>query len=209
MRKTKEEALETRSRVLKSAMKVFLAKGYSQTSLTDIAKNAGYTRGAVYWHFEDKREILEILISKFHQRFLLKQAEILPSALDPLQKVSEMININFLELYRNKEFRDFIELTWFKTEIDQHAGLLQGKVAITKIFNDTITRLFREAAQAGILKKELDPEIAALTITSLINGIYRGYFVMPDKLQAEAVGKLIIENYLSQITHGRNTNIQN
>lgn len=200
MRKTKEEALKTRSRVLKSAMKVFLAKGYSQTSLTDIAKNAGYTRGAVYWHFEDKSEILEILISKFHQRFLLKQAEILPSALDPLQKVTEMININFLELYRNKEFRDFIELTWFKTEIDQHAGLLQGKVAITKIFNDTITRLFREAAQAGILKKELDPEIAALTITSLINGIYRGYFVIPDKLQAEAVGKLIIENYLSQIT---------
>jgi TetR/AcrR family acrAB operon transcriptional repressor len=200
MRKTKTEALKTRSDVLKSAMKVFLAKGYSQTSLADIAKNAGYTRGAVYWHFEDKSEILEILVSKFHDRFLYKQAEILPSALDPIQKVTEMININFLELYRNKEFRDFIELTWFKTEIDQHAGLLQGKVAITKIFNDTITRLFREAAQAGTLKEEIDPEIAALTISSLINGIYRGYFVMADKLQSEKVGKSIIENYLSQIT---------
>jgi TetR/AcrR family acrAB operon transcriptional repressor len=199
MRKTKEEALKTRSRVLKSAMKVFLAKGYSQTSLADIAKTAGYTRGAVYWHFEDKSEILETLISKFHDRFLHKQAEILPSALDPLQKVTEMININFLELYRNKEFKDFIELTWFKTEIDQHAGLLQGKVAITKIFNDTITRLFNEAAKEGILKEEIDPEIAALTITSLINGIYRGYFVMPDKLQAEQLGKSIIDNYLNQI----------
>ena len=199
MRKTKEEALKTRSKVLKSAMKVFLAKGYSQTSLADIAKTAGYTRGAVYWHFEDKSEILEILISKFHERFLFKQAEILPSALDPLQKVTEVININFLELYRNKEFRDFIELTWFKTEIDQHAGLLQGKVAITKIFNDTITQLFYEAARQGILKKEIEPEIAALTITSLINGIYRGYFVMPDNLRDEAVGKSIIENYLNQI----------
>jgi TetR/AcrR family acrAB operon transcriptional repressor len=199
MRKTKEEALKTRSRVLKSAMKVFLAKGYSQTSLADIAKTAGYTRGAVYWHFEDKSEILETLISKFHDRFLHKQAEILPSALDPLQKVTEMININFLELYRNKEFKDFIELTWFKTEIDQHTGLLQGKVAITKIFNDTITRLFNEAAKEGILKEEIDPEIAALTITSLINGIYRGYFVMPDKLQAEQLGKSIIDNYLNQI----------
>jgi TetR/AcrR family acrAB operon transcriptional repressor len=199
MRKTKEEALRTRSRVLKSAMKVFLAKGYSQTSLADIAKTAGYTRGAVYWHFADKSEILETLISMFHDRFLHKQAEILPSALDPLQKVTEVININFLELYRNREFRDFIEFTWFKTEIDQHAGLLQGKVAITKIFNDTITRLFIEAARQGILKNEVNPEIAALTVTSLINGIYRGYFVMPDKLQAEAVGRSIIENYLDQI----------
>jgi hypothetical protein len=143
---------------------------------------------------------LETLISKFHDRFLHKQAKILPSALDSLQKVTEIININFLELYRNKEFRDFIELTWFKTEIDQYAGLLQGKVAITKIFNDTITRLFKEAAQTGILREEVDPEIAALTITALINGIYRGYFVIPDKLQAEQVGKSIIENYLSQIT---------
>ena len=199
MRKTKEEALKTRSKVLKSAMKVFLAKGYSQTSLADIAETAGYTRGAVYWHFEDKSEILEILVSKFHERFLFKQAEILPSALDPLQKVTEVININFLELYRNKEFRDFIELTWFKTEIDQHAGLLQGKVAITKIFNDTLTQLFYEAARQGILKKDIEPEIAALSVTSLINGIYRGYFVMPDQLQTEQVGKSIIENYLNQI----------
>ena len=199
MRKTKEEALKTRSRVLQSAMKVFLAKGYSQTSLTDIAKAAGYTRGAVYWHFEDKSEILETLISKFHDRFLNIQAKILPSALNPLQKVIEIININFLELYRNKEFRDFIELTWFKTEIDQHAGLLPGKVAITKIFNNTIDLLFNEAAKEGILKEDIDPEIAALTVTSLINGIYRGYFVLPDKLRAEAVGKSIIENYLSQI----------
>jgi TetR/AcrR family acrAB operon transcriptional repressor len=200
MRKTKTEALKTRSKVLESAMKVFLDKGYSRTSLADIAINAGYSRGAVYWHFEDKNEILETLISKFHDRFLNKQAEIIPSALDPMKKVTEMININFLELYRNKEFRDFIELTWFKTEIDQHAGLLQGKVAITKIFNDSITLLFKEAAKMGILKEEIDPEIAALTVTSIINGIYRGYFVMPDKLQAEEVGKTLIENYLSQIT---------
>ena len=200
MRKTKEEALKTRTNILKSAMKVFLEQGYSQASLTEIAKTAGYTRGALYWHFEDKSEILEVLVSKFHDRFLYKQDEILCSTVDPMQKISEIININFLELYRNKEFRDFIELTWFKTEIDQHIGLLQGKVAITKIFNDTITQLFTEAAEECLIKEEIDPEIAALTITSLINGIYRGYFVMPDKLKSEEAGKSLIENYLSLIT---------
>ena len=200
MRKTKEEALKTKANILKSAMKVFLKNGYSEASLTEIAKTAGYTRGALYWHFEDKSEILEVLVSKFHDRFLYKQDEILCSTVDPMQKISEIININFLELYRNKEFRDFIELTWFKTEIDQHAGLLQGKAAITKIFNDTITQLFVEAAEECLIKEEINPEMAALTITSLINGVYRGYFVMPDKLKAEKAGKLLIENYLSLIT---------
>ena len=199
MRKTKEEALKTRSNILKSAMKVFLKKGYSEASLKEIAKAAGYTRGALYWHFEDKREILAVLISKYHDRFLYKQDEILCSSLDSLQKISEIININFLALYRDKEFRDFIELTWFKTEIDQHTGLLQGKVAITKIFNDTITQLFKDAVEECLIKEDVNPEILALTITSLINGIYRGYFVIPDKLKAEEAGKSLIDNFLNQI----------
>ena len=199
MRKTKEEAEKTRGNILKSALKVFLKNGYSKTSLADIAENAGYTRGAVYWHFKDKSEILEKIISKFHGRFFSEQNNILESSFDPLQKIEEMININLPMLYNNKEFRDFIELTWFKTEIDQHEGLLQGKIAITKTFNDTILNLFMEASIQGAIKKEVDPEIAALSVTSIINGIYRGYFIIPDKLQSERTGRIIIENYLNQI----------
>jgi TetR/AcrR family acrAB operon transcriptional repressor len=199
MRKTKEEAEKTRATILKSALKVFLKNGYSKTSLSDIAENAGYTRGAVYWHFKDKSEILKNIISKFHDRFFSKQHNILESSLDPIHKIYEMININLPLLYNNKEFRDFIELTWFKTEIDQHEGLLQGKIAITKSFNDTITTLFKEASYEGALKNGVDPEIAARTVTSIINGVYRGYFIIPDKLQNEKTGRTIIENYLEQI----------
>ncbi len=199
MRKTKEEAEKTRDTILKSALKVFLKNGYSKTSLADIAENAGYSRGAVYWHFKDKSEILEKIISKFHDRFFSEQNNILESSLDPLQKIKEMININLPLLYNNIEFRDFIELTWFKTEIDQHEGLLQGKIAITKTFNDTILTLFEDASNEGALKKEVEPEIAALSVTSIINGIYRGYFIIPDKLQSEKTGRKIIENYLNQI----------
>jgi len=199
MRKTKEEAEKTRKRILKSALNVFLNNGYSKTSLTDIAKNAGYTRGAVYWHFKNKSEILENLISKFHDRFSCEQSDILESPLDPAIKIVEMININLPLLYNDKEFRDFIELTWFKTEIDQHKGLLEGKTAITQMFNDAIENLLREASRTGSLKKGVDPEIAALSITSIINGIYRGYFVLPDKLRSEKKGRRIIENYLNQI----------
>lgn len=199
MRKTKEEAEKTKSKILENALKVFLKNGYSKTTLSDIAKSAGYTRGAVYWHFKNKQEILENLISKFHGRVFSKQKDIIESSLDPIQKIKEMVNINLPLLYNNKEFRDFVELTWFKTEIDQHEGLLQGKIAVTKTFNDTITLLFKEALKEGLLKKDVDPEIAALSLTSIINGIYRGYFIIPDKLQSEQTGIKIIESFLNQM----------
>ena len=57
VKKTKEEALETRNNVLKAALKLFYEKGYQETSINDIAKAMGTTRGAVYWYFGCKGDI--------------------------------------------------------------------------------------------------------------------------------------------------------
>ena len=64
VRKTKEDALETRNQLLDAAEKTFLEKGFSHTSLKDVALVAGLTRGAVYWHFKNKADLLEALIER-------------------------------------------------------------------------------------------------------------------------------------------------
>lgn len=53
VRRTKEEAQETRQQILEAAEKAFHARGVARTTLADIAKLAGVTRGAIYWHFQD------------------------------------------------------------------------------------------------------------------------------------------------------------
>ncbi len=60
-RKTKEEALETRNAILDATVRVFAAKGAANASLTDIAREAGVTRGAIYWHFTNKADLLNAL----------------------------------------------------------------------------------------------------------------------------------------------------
>lgn len=54
MRKTKEQAEQTRQKILNAARKMFFQNGVAKTSLEHIAKEAGVTRGAIYWHFKDK-----------------------------------------------------------------------------------------------------------------------------------------------------------
>ncbi len=56
-RKTKEDAEETKDSILEAATKVFMDKGFSNASLEQIAKKAGVTRGAIYWHFKNKMDI--------------------------------------------------------------------------------------------------------------------------------------------------------
>ena len=61
MRKTKEEAQQTRSNLLNAALNVFYERGVAQASLDEIAKAAGVTRGALYWHFKNKEDLFEAL----------------------------------------------------------------------------------------------------------------------------------------------------
>ena len=63
-RRTKEEALETRNKLLDSAEDLFQAQGVSRTTLQDIALNAGATRGAVYWHFKDKADLFDAMMER-------------------------------------------------------------------------------------------------------------------------------------------------
>ncbi len=57
MRKTKEEAAETRQALLRAALAVFSRQGYAATRLEDVAHEAGVTRGAIYWHFKSKADL--------------------------------------------------------------------------------------------------------------------------------------------------------
>ena len=61
MRRTKEEALETRAAILDAAEAVFFERGVGQTSLAQIAAAAKVTRGAIYWHFSGKVDLFEAM----------------------------------------------------------------------------------------------------------------------------------------------------
>src|SRR5258705_10562333 len=63
-RRTKEEAQETRMRILDAAEGVFHEKGVANASLEDIAAAAQVTRGAIYWHFKDKAELFDAMMQR-------------------------------------------------------------------------------------------------------------------------------------------------
>lgn len=57
LRKTKEDAEKTRQDIIEAGINVFSKKWYAIVNMSDIAKEAGVTRGAIYWHFKNKAEL--------------------------------------------------------------------------------------------------------------------------------------------------------
>lgn len=59
-----ERAEVTRSAILDGAARAFDAEGYHGTSLGDIVKEAGVTKGALYFHFGSKEELAQALVDE-------------------------------------------------------------------------------------------------------------------------------------------------
>lgn len=64
-RKSKEDAEKTRQAVLESALDVFSEKGYAKATFDEIAARAGFTKGAVYWYFRNKADLVAALIVEY------------------------------------------------------------------------------------------------------------------------------------------------
>ena len=63
-RRTKEEAEATKKAISIATLEIFCEKGYSRTTFDEIAKRINLTKGAVYWHFRNKADILSEIIRK-------------------------------------------------------------------------------------------------------------------------------------------------
>src|SRR3954468_23535016 len=95
-RRSKEDALATRARLLDAAELVFQAQGVAGTSLNDIAVAAGTTRGAIYWHFRDKADLFTAMMDRVSLPLQEAMAHIVAAeGGDPLPPLRAAIRLAF------------------------------------------------------------------------------------------------------------------
>ena len=171
MRKTKEEAEYTRQLLLKTAVKVFGEKGYAATRLSDIAEEANVTRGAIYWHFGNKKELfLELIRDRIKPFFNLIDG-ILNSDLSPIQKIRKIMLDVGEKVVADEEFKANQQLEFIKTtmlgEIQEIEDFIDEKIAD---FEKLLLNLFEEGRRRG----EIRTDVATEDILSVLYIFMRG-----------------------------------
>ena len=170
-RRTNEQAQQTKEKIIWGALNVFSEKGFSRSTLSDIAKRIGMTRGAVYWHFQDKRELLVELIEAMHQReaklLAEKVAEVncLDDLLAQFQARVELIDTN-------KEFRKYVyfmsmQVEW-ATEKLIFERLREGHMRNAPL------RGVKTALERAQRQGEIRPEADLDQITDILVGMFTG-----------------------------------
>ena len=105
MKRTKKEADITRQQLLKSALHVFGEKGFAATRLEDIAEAANVTRGAIYHHFGNKKELFIALFKETVDPVFDIMTKALAENLSPLERIRKMLLDIFENIEENEDFQ--------------------------------------------------------------------------------------------------------
>jgi len=180
-----------------NGVSLFLEHGFSATTLDQIAVAANVTRGAIHHHFTDKiglvRAHSEIEIAELFD--LLE--ELFQEDVTTLQKVKNVIQGVVTNYYENVSFRRFIELTWFKMEYSQLSFLRESKAEPTIYFIKEFEKLIKIAQDQKVIRPEVNSSDIAITITNMINGLYRLGYISPDIMPSKKEAMRPFNSYLS------------
>jgi AcrR family transcriptional regulator len=199
MKKTKEDALLTKQRITEKAVELFIQHGFSKTTLDEIALQANVTRGAIYWHFKDKLDILNDLIETQHENFSHFLQNLLNDNSPSFNKIQKIIEEIVRHFFETKSFQNFIELTWFKIEYTELSNLKTTKTELTQYFIHNFRHLVKEVQDLGEIKENINDSDIAITITNMINGMYRLYFMLPDQINTKEEAMRSFTSYLNLI----------
>ena len=181
-RRTKEEAQETRNRILDTAEHVFFDKGVSRTSLTDIAEAAGVTRGAIYWHFRNKSDLFEAMFARVKMPFEeLIEPTIDTNEPDPLARIRTLIMHVFEGTATNPQRARVLDILYFKCEFTEEMGaVLSRHTDAMRDGREKMAAGLRNAVAKGQLPVDLDTRQASIMLHGFLGGMLADWLLSPD-----------------------------
>lgn len=173
MRRTKSESEETRRRILDAAETVFLEIGVSMASLDRIAKEAGVTRGAVYWHFSDKSEIFTAMVARVHSL----HKDLIENGIDddesePFRFIAERA-MGLVHIFEsNDHARKVYKIIVTRCE---YVGNMRGSLEWQRTLFDAMASVFRRAfdfaEQRHMLHHRWTSQTASMTFQCFMSGM--------------------------------------
>lgn len=201
VRRTKEEAQETRKQILEAAEKAFYERGVARTTLADIATLAGVTRGAIYWHFSNKADLVQAMLDSMREPLeeLAKASED-EEEVDPLGCMRKLLIHLFHQIALDPKTRRINEILFHKCEFtDEMCDLRRQRRAASLDCNLHIELGLRNAVKRGQLPENLDTARAAISIHAYIDGILYQWLLAPDSFELHKEAERWIDTGLDML----------
>lgn len=168
---------ERRAQILAAARASFIRKGFVHTRMDDIAKEAGLSKGGIYFHFKSKRELFDALHQDEYEQTLALLSTVKKSDQLELEKLAHFGAL-MLERFSDNETHQKFLIVLAEMGIRDHK--VREKVReLHMLYVQMIADQLRKGISSGEFRN-IDPEMAALILKLLVDGVEQGFAVGYD-----------------------------
>lgn len=156
---------------MKSAWHILSQKGYAAARLSDIAKDAGVTRGAIYWHFGNKENLLIELVKERADSYFVIISEIYEKEMTPLEKINAILVNLSKKMERDDQFKTEDIVMIHRPEIKRRLRPINEYIQKRAAkYSELLAQIIADGQQKGEIRRQIDPQHVVSLLFIFIGG---------------------------------------
>jgi AcrR family transcriptional regulator len=181
------------NQIILAAWECFARKGYYQTTMADIAREAGLSAGAIYRYFASKEAVLKAISEHSLERDLDLMERARASEEEPIAAL-ELLSLAMRALFKEPGFETLARVqVELRPEFLRNEELKQGMRKNLRVMLAASTALISEAKSKGQIKPNVDPEALAMLALCFNEGLRQFRLVDPQIFKPEPLIDLLRE----------------
>ena len=217
---------ERRDEILEAAREVFAERGYQKASMREIARRAGITQAALYYHFENKEDLLIIILEQFSNDFYQSLLGCMTRAQGPEAGLRSMLRthidvigarrkgVRLMSLTLAVDFdRTYTKVVAFDLEREELAGVVQAESTVDSDVGQGLNAALEKLrAAAGGAEIDVDGMFACSSaaggLRMIVAGLVRELTTKAAREACLGAGAKLVGAYSGGLTPGEMAEIE-
>jgi AcrR family transcriptional regulator len=201
-RAAREEGRQARDELLDAALRVFASRGYRQAGVDEIAAAAGYSKGALYWHFSGKEDLLQALLEERVDAPMREMVALLESA-PPDRDMSVEGSREFARRLGGQRDAMLLEREYWSLAIRDPELRARYAERQTELRGALAGALEARARHLGTPDLPMPAEDVARIVMSIIGGLTVDELIEPGSVRPELLGETLALVYAGLVARAK------
>jgi TetR/AcrR family acrAB operon transcriptional repressor len=180
------------------AIDCFAKYGAHATTIDRIAKAAGLTKGALYYHFKDKEELLFAAVKNRVGQFERRVLGDLPASADAASALRQLARVCYDHATKSNHRR--LIVTLMVEALDTNPRLAAHFRDMMHRFRESLRGIVHRGQRSGELRGDVDAAIAAEVYAGAIMGAEIQYYQDPKHFDLAATLEAFVDQYVGWLS---------
>lgn len=172
----REQVQGSSDEILRAATNLFANRGFHETSMSEVAREARVSKALIFWHFKTKEELFMAVLSRLMEPYFIDFTEE-SGVLDEREQILKLVEM-YLRFVRDQAN----SVRFFLAQLlhDEHRGEGLGAqvMQLYEGYRSLLTGLIAQAQNRGLCARGYPPESAAAFLLSALNGFLIEFLFM-------------------------------